>query len=62
MKNFLGLVALLIVGAAIGSFITFAKYPLLSGYLHPQNAAKESAAPTAGEKTVVLGCSDGSQL
>ena len=50
MKNFLGLVALLIVGAAIGSFITFAKYPLLSVYLHPQNAAKESSAPTMEKK------------
>ena len=35
MKRFLGVAALLIVGAAIGSVVTLVKYPQLSGYLGP---------------------------
>ena len=35
MKRFLGVAALLIVGAAIGSLVTLVKYPQLSGYLGP---------------------------
>jgi membrane fusion protein, copper/silver efflux system len=50
MKRLLSIMALLVVGAAIGSFITFAKYPLLSGYLKPQNAVQESAPLTVKKK------------
>ncbi len=50
MKRFLTILALIIVGAAIGSFITFAKYPLLSGYFEPQKAGTESAPPTVKKK------------
>ena len=52
MRRFFGILALLIVGAAVGSFITFTKYPLLSGYLEPFNLVhlEQSSAPPAAEK------------
>lgn len=52
MSRFFGILALLIVGAAVGSFITFTKYPLLSGYLEPFNLVhiEQNSAPPAAEK------------
>ncbi len=42
--------ASLIAGAAIGSFVTFAKYPLLSDYLEPLNAVRENESHTVEKK------------
>lgn len=50
MKRFLSVVVLLGVGAAIGSLVTFVKYPLLSGYLEPLNAEEGSASPAVEKK------------
>ncbi len=49
MKRFITILALIIVGAAIGSFFTFANFPLLRGYFEPQKAGTESA-PAAVKK------------
>jgi Cu(I)/Ag(I) efflux system membrane fusion protein len=50
MKKFLGVLALLIIGVAIGSFITFTNYPLVSSYLGPVNIEQSSAPPTTEKK------------
>jgi len=50
MKRFISILALLIIGAAIGSFITFEQYNTLSGYLYPGNVAKGNAPPAIEKK------------
>lgn len=48
--RFISILALLIIGVAIGSVITFVGYPKLSGYLTPLNVAQNSAQPTTEKK------------
>lgn len=53
MRRFFSILALLVVGAAVGSFITFTKHSMLSSYLEPLNlvhTAEESSAESTTEK------------
>ncbi len=50
MKRFSSILALLIVGAVVGSFLTFVGYPMLSGYLKPLKSVQSSAPATAKKK------------
>jgi Cu(I)/Ag(I) efflux system membrane fusion protein len=52
MRRFFSILALLIVGAAVGSFFSFTKYSVLRGYLEPLNLVhiEQSSAPPATEK------------
>lgn len=50
MKRFFSMPALLIVGAVVGSSITFIGYPMLSGYLKPLNSVQSSTPPTDKKK------------
>jgi Cu(I)/Ag(I) efflux system membrane fusion protein len=50
MKQFLSMLALLIVGAAVGSVITFFGYPMLSGSLKPLNSVESSTPLTVKKK------------
>jgi len=55
MKRFFGILALFLVGTAVGSFITFKKYPTLIGYLEPLNLAhiEQGSAPPANERQLL---------
>ena len=50
MKRFFSVTALLVVGAAVGSFITFAGYPTLSDYFNPFNSEQSNTPPTVKKK------------
>ena len=49
MMRFFGVLASLIVGAIVGSILTFVGYPMLSRYIEPLNVVQESA-PAEVEK------------
>ena len=50
MKKSISVLALLVVGVAIGSFITIAGYPILKGYFPSLQTAETSVQPTAEKK------------
>ncbi len=50
MMRFFSILGLLIAGAVVGSFITFAGYPILSGYIEPLNVIKQSVPAKAEKK------------
>ena len=50
MKRFISVAALLVVGVAIGSFITIAGYPTLRGYFPSLQTEETSTQPTAEKK------------
>lgn len=50
MKRFVSILALLVVGVAIGSFITITFYPKVSSYFPSLDGKKDSAPPTTEKK------------
>jgi Cu(I)/Ag(I) efflux system membrane fusion protein len=50
MKRFFSMLALLIFGAVVGSFITFTGYPMLSGYFEQLKAVKGNVPPSVEKK------------
>jgi Cu(I)/Ag(I) efflux system membrane fusion protein len=50
MKRFFSMLALLIFGAVVGSFITFTGYPMLSGYFEQLKTVKGNVPPSVEKK------------